>query len=119
MKRLSPDATPRQVMDAAQTEAEFQAAVVDLAKLLGWHMYHVPDSRRATEAGFPDWVFLLPGRTGVLGQLVFAELKTETGRARPEQQAWIAGLQTVPGITAGVFRPSDWPGLARLLRAGR
>ena len=43
------------------TEAQFQEAVVQLARLTGWLVYHTFDSRRS-QAGYPD-LTLLKGRT--------------------------------------------------------
>ena len=91
------------------TEKEFGRQVDDYAKLCGWLLYrtwlpiHSP-------AGFPDR-FLV--RNGVA---VALELKSEKGKATDAQLAWIAALDAVPGITARVVRPSNWPEIEALLR---
>jgi hypothetical protein len=72
----------------ALSEAHFQRQVEQLAKYYGWRTYHTHDSRRSTP-GFPDLV-LVRG-----AELIFAELKTDKGRLRPEQRDWIADLQAV------------------------
>ena len=72
----------------AGSEAAFQQQVLNLAGYYGWRSYHTHDSRRS-QAGFPDLV-LVRGP-----ELIFAELKTDTGRVRPEQQEWIAALQAI------------------------
>lgn len=72
----------------AGSEAAFQTQVLNLAGYYGWRSYHTHDSRRS-QAGFPDLV-LVRG-----AELIFAELKTDTGRLRPEQQEWIAALKHV------------------------
>lgn len=87
------------------SEADFQRAVIDLARTLGHEVYHVPDSRRATCPGFPDLTIL--GRGGVL----MRELKTEKGRLSADQLRWLGGL-AASGIDAAVWRPTD-------LRSGR
>ena len=56
------------------TEKELQAAVVELAGYLKWRCYHTYDSRRSN-AGFPDLTMVRYGR------LIFAELKSEKGKA--------------------------------------
>ena len=56
-----------------QTEAQFQAAVIQYAELKGWMVYHTHDSR-GSRPGFPDLTMV---RDGVL---IFAELKSERGR---------------------------------------
>ncbi|MCC6312227.1 MAG: hypothetical protein IT345_15125, partial [Trueperaceae bacterium] len=60
-------------------ERDFQALVVQLARLRGWRVYHTFDSRRSP-AGFPDLVLARPPR------LVIAELKSEKGRVADEQR---------------------------------
>lgn len=91
--------TGRDPIAAAMTEAELQTAVRDLARRLGLRCYHTADSRRS-DAGWPDLAIV--GR-----RLLLRELKTETGRIRPEQKDWIADLQGA-GVDVAVWRPSDW-----------
>lgn len=111
--------TPREVFDRMQSEDDFTRTVLDLAGLMGFSLcYHPYNSQKSTE-GWPDWALLRPGRVGEQGRLVLAELKSETGKVSANQQAWITALQTVPGITAGIYRPSSWPELERVLRGGR
>ena len=81
------------------TEKELKSAVIKAAKAAGWRWYHVSDSRRTTR-GFPDLVLLRPPR------LLFIELKSEKGKLRPEQHAWIGELNDC-GIEAYVVRPSN------------
>ena len=82
-------------------ERDFQAAVCELAKTLGCLVYHTHDSRRS-EPGFPDLVIV--GKRRVM----FRELKTQSGRLSPAQEAWLYRLQTA-GADADVWRPDDWP----------
>lgn len=96
------------------TESELQTNVRQVAKLGGWLTYHTNDSRRS-DKGFPDLVFLHP-RTG---RLLYAELKSDKGKLRPEQATWIDALWR-GGHEAYVWRPSDWPVLIqRVLLAER
>ncbi len=87
------------------TEAELQAAVLDLAKLRGWMCMHIHDSRRSAGAGWPD-LFLLHPRTG---QIVVAELKATNGRVSPAQRQWIDGFAAA-GVTVHVWRPEHLRG---------
>ena len=113
-------------------EAAFQQQVEQLAAFYGWRTYHTHDSRRSTP-GFPDLVMVRGP------ELVFAELKTNTGRTTPEQDAWLAELELVasglralrslvpdgaplvPAATVDVYvwRPADWDTLQRRLARGR
>lgn len=54
-------------------------------------------------SGFPDITLARDGR------VIFAELKTQTGRTTEAQRAWLAA---VGGI---VWRPEDWPAICALL----
>jgi hypothetical protein len=81
------------------SERDFQRAVIDLIRWLGLHYFHDNDSRR-NRAGFPDLV--VAGQGG----FIFRELKSETGRLRPEQLDWLSRL-TQGGADAAIWRPSD------------
>lgn len=81
----------------ALTEAEWQALVVQYARLHGWQVFHHLDSR-GTEPGWPDLVLIRPP------DLVVAELKSERGKLTPSQEKTIAAL-TECGIEAHVWRP--------------
>jgi hypothetical protein len=85
----------------ALSEAQLQALVVELAQRAGFLWFHDHDSRR-NKAGLPDLILAHP-RTG---RLIFAELKSATGKERPEQKMWLAAL----GIRheAYLWRPADW-----------
>jgi hypothetical protein len=85
------------------SEAELQTNVVDAARRLGGVAYHTHDSRRSAE-GFPDLVILFP-RTG---GLLFAELKSATGKVTRDQQRWLDGLR-VGHREVYLWRPADWP----------
>jgi hypothetical protein len=81
------------------TEAQLQAAVIELAQMLGYRTYHTHDSRRST-AGFPDLVMVR------WEHLIFAELKSETGKISPEQAKWLDDLRLV--ADAFLWRPHHW-----------
>lgn len=86
---------------AGMSEAKLQQLVMALAAATGWTLrYHTHDSRRSNK-GFPDCVFLRDGR------LVFAELKSQKGRVRPEQQMWLDALRDSPADVY-LWRPSDY-----------
>ena len=87
------------------TEAQLQAAVVELAGYLGWLTYHTYDSRRS-QAGFPDLVMARGG------SLIFAELKSAKGKVSFDQQIWLNSVEEVgwsaPKVHAYLWRPTDW-----------
>ena len=82
------------------TERQLQDAVVELARLLGWRLFHTFDSRKS-EAGFPDLCLVRRGR------LIFAELKTEVGVASQSQTAWLEDLSRTPAEVF-IWRPEHW-----------
>jgi len=84
------------------SEKAFQAQVLDLARLSGWRCYHTHDSRRSAP-GFPDLAMVRPP------VIVFAELKTDTGKVRREQRDWLATLGGCESVEAALWRPGDWP----------
>ena len=104
-------------------ERAFQAAVIELAELQGWRVYHTHDSRRS-RPGFPDLTMVRHG------ELVFAELKTDSPQSRPTaaQNLWLSDLGHVADLVEEnisarpslvrvfLWRPSDWPEIERALR---
>jgi len=82
------------------TESDLQGAVVDLAGRFGFLVYHTYDSRRSAK-GFPDLCMVHPKS----GALIFAELKSETGRVTVEQDRWLRAL-AFRGV-AFVWRPEQ------------
>lgn len=92
----------------AVTEADFQRQVIAIAAAYGWKHYAPPKagvrrdgSVRAVVAGWPDLALLRDD------ELIFAELKRQTGKVSPEQLAWLSALDCVPGVTAYIWRPGE------------
>ncbi len=98
----------RGALDTASSEREFQATVMELATLLGWRCYHVPDSRRC-EAGWPDLALWRPPR------FLLAELKANKGRVRLIQQQTIDELREC-GLEVYLWRPNMWSEIEATLR---
>jgi hypothetical protein len=92
----------------AITEEEWQGQVVQLAKLLGYKVYHTWISIHS-QKGFPDLVLCKPPR------LIFIEAKTESGKVTPDQQVWLDALQCTCAEVY-VFRPSDLERIRDILR---
>lgn len=89
------------------SEKEFQSQVIQLAKLLGWLVYHTHDSRRSV-AGFPDLILLRNGR------LVVIELKVGKNRATPEQVVWLEAFAKIADYVA-VWTPQHWAEIQEVL----
>lgn len=105
---------------ASLSEAHFQAQVTGLASFYGWRWFHAPDNRPSASGrrqtvvrGWPD-LFLVRG-----AECLAVELKTEKGRLRPEQDAWLGALAQVPGIECHIWRPSSFDELHARLARGR
>lgn len=97
-------------------EADFQWAVIEIARLKGWRVAHFRPARTrrgwrtpvaADGKGYPDL-------TLVRERIVYAELKAEKGQLTHEQEQWIQALQQA-GAEAYVWRPSDWSAVLQVL----
>lgn len=96
-------------------ESEFQTTVLDLAKWKGYTLvYHTYDSRKS-HPGWPDLVLIKLGRNGKPTRMVCLELKRHPRKPTPAQLAWVAALDTVPGVDAMVAYPEDLAAIERLL----
>jgi hypothetical protein len=101
-------------MKDPETEAGFQAWIVERAGHFGyvaWHDHH----SRWNDRGLPDLILCRPAKDDKPGRLIFAEVKTERGRVSIEQRAWLAMLATCPGVSVYLWRPSDRPQIERVL----
>lgn len=102
------------------TEAQFQEKVVALAKAKGWLVHHDRGDYRQCIAGDPGFPDLVLARGGVV---IFAELKSETGRLSDAQRKWLDELPAysepgcAPSHHVRVWRPSDWPSIEELLNS--
>lgn len=96
------------VCNPAESEEDFDARLVKLAKELLWDSYHTHDSRKSA-GGFPD-------RTFWRDRVFFAELKAEDGKLSAAQSTVIEGLRSA-GAEVYVWRPSDWPAIVEVLTA--
>lgn len=118
-----------------QSEADFMAMVIKLAKDHGWLVYHTrPAMMRSGKwasptqgnVGWPD-LFLArradwkPARAEIQGKdghpkprALAAELKSEKGKLTEEQRAWLEALNAA-GIEVRVWRPSQWAAIVKEL----
>lgn len=94
---------------ALMSERDWQALVVDAARLFGWTAFHVLHAR-GMEPGWPDLVLLRDG------EALFVELKREDGKVSASQGRTL-GLLERAGCETAIWRPSDEATmLARLRR---
>ena len=99
-------------LDRALSEAQWAREVKEYAQAHGWRVAHMRAVQLASgrwttpnegDEGFPDWVFARDG------EVILAELKSETGRETAHQRAW---LDAAHGY---LWRPSDRAGMERRL----
>lgn len=93
------------------TEAQLQAAVLELCSRLGYAVAHFGPAMTGAgnwitagtsgATGFPDLVIC--GR----GRLLFAELKSAKGKPAERQLMWLDRLRKA-GCETHVWRPADW-----------
>ena len=92
------------------SEAEFQKAVITLAKLHGWKVMHTQMAQirpgkwitpNTGDQGFVDLVMTHPFRG-----TIFVELKTTKGIVSNKQWEWIHALED-SGQEVHVWRPKD------------
>jgi len=95
---------------AEVSEAEFQKAVISLAKLHGWKVMHTQMAQirpgkwitpNTGDQGFVDLVMTHPMRG-----TIFVELKTTKGIVSNKQWEWIYALED-SGEEVYVWRPKD------------
>lgn len=106
----------------AESEADFQARVIELARATKWRVAHFRAVRvqrangttfyqtpvQADGEGFPDLVL-------VRDRVLFAELKRENGKLEPKQRVWLDAIHAAGG-TFYTWRPSDWEQIVKVLR---
>lgn len=111
-------------LDENVSEAQFQQAVINLARALNYRPYHhttaggkcrecgtrVGGGRIVTSKGWPDLVIARADPP----RLIFAELKSQAGRMRPDQKVWRAILEA-NGAEYYCWRPSNWNEIVRVL----
>lgn len=95
------------------SETQWQKMVIQIAKTFGWIVHHVRaninrSGRWSTavqgDVGFPDLVLCHEAT----GDLIFAELKSATGKPSPAQFRWLNALNLGPERLSYVWYPSDF-----------
>jgi len=83
------------------SERQLMEAVLHLARLRRWEVYHTHDSRRSPP-GYPDLCLCRPPR------LLFWECKVGRNQLTPDQARWLGLLGAIPGVECAVIREADW-----------
>lgn len=104
------------------TEQAWQQQVIQLAETLGWRTMHVRRSvvrqgqwaTATSVSGWPDLVLWHETQQRVL----YAELKTDKGRVRRDQDLILMSLARA-GAEALVWRPRDLAEVTRILQGAR
>ncbi len=89
-------------------EAQFERQVIDYAQLMGWRIYHTRNSKGSVK-GYPDLTMVRGTR------LIFAELKTDTGKTSAAQGDWLDDLRRTLAEVY-IWRPAHWPSIELTLR---
>lgn len=100
-----------------ESEAAFQSWLTDMLALYGWRLLHEDAPYRCHKCGAyqkPRKVAGLPDIIAARGnRLLFAELKSERGRVRPEQQEVIDALAPVTLASVVQNNPDGAPRVRR------
>ncbi len=126
--RSQPDdvVDPHELWVATVTEAQFQTRLILHARALNYEIYHhttaggkcrqcgarVTGGRIVTSKGWPDLVIARADPP----RMIIAELKSQTGRMRPDQHKWRRILEA-NGAEYFLWRPSDWEDITRILES--
>ena len=101
-----------------RSERSFQRELINAAHILGWRVVHFRPALtqkgwrtpvQGDGVGFPDLILVRGGR------LIFAELKSENGKANDAQKAWAKILGQTPAEVY-LWRPSDWSTIVEVLK---
>lgn len=87
-------------------ETQFRAELLKLAGMLGWLCYFTYRSKRSPK-GYPDLTLCRE-------RVIFAELKSDTGRHRYDQKRWLEALRKAKQEVY-TWRPRDLQEIANIL----
>ena len=92
-------------MDKDILEGPFQTLTIKFFHLLGWSHYHTGANRK-NRGGWPDLNMLR------FPQIIFFELKRNSGYPSPSQKKALADLKRIakvtPNMKVGLYKPKDW-----------
>lgn len=91
---------------SSYTEKEWQKQVIELLKMYGWDWWYYVTRPRMSPWGWPDLVAVRRRDRRIL----FAELKTQSGKPSPEQ---LGVLELLLDVAGGGYRGAPTEGFAR------
>lgn len=94
-------------------ERDFQTLVEGIMRANRWSVYSVrrSDLAQASLAGYPD----ITAWRAVDQRLIFAELKTDTGRVSEAQKAVLAELESLGRAEVYLWRPKNLAEIRQIL----
>jgi hypothetical protein len=101
----TPELFSPEVMMRLDRERDFQTLVEGMMRANRWSVYSVrrSDLAQASLAGYPDiTAWRVEDR-----RLIFAELKTDTGRVSAAQEAVLDELRQLPSAEVYLWRPKN------------
>ena len=107
----SPDLFAAQSTAKMGTEREFQTYLEGQMRSAGWTVYSIrrSDLAQVTLAGYPDITAWRDQR------LIFAELKTDSGRLSKAQNAVLESLKALKLAETYVWRPADIQNIQKII----
>lgn len=105
--QLSGLKSARRLTIPPESERQFQNAVLELAQIMRWRIYH-PWTSVHSQAGWPDAALIRPPR------FVVAEFKRVGKKPTTAQQAWLDDFKAC-GIEAYWWTAQDWQEIKRVL----
>ena len=97
------------------SEAHFQKHVITLAKMNGWEVFHQGDMRYILSGvGYPDLTLISQRESRV----IFAELKTSSGKVSAEQVRYAAVISSlgILGVEYKLWRPGHIKQIEKTLK---
>ena len=109
----TPELFDPQTMARLDRERDFQTLVEGIMRANRWSVYSVrrSDLAQASLAGYPD----ITAWRVADQRLIFAELKTDTGRVSPAQEAVLEELRSLGRAEVYLWRPKNLPEIRQIL----
>ncbi|MEM0143515.1 MAG: hypothetical protein QXL94_06150 [Candidatus Parvarchaeum sp.] len=95
-----------EVAKSFKYESEFKSWLISVAKHHGFRVYSIPDSRRASDSGFPDLVLAkMDLNDSHVSHMAAFEIKVSRYYKATEDQLWWLNAFRNAGIPSGIITP--------------